>query len=135
MEKLSKDLKEKISKCKIFIILGTKGYLKSLRRNDKDITNQVNIARELKKPFVIIKDRRLSKNDLDDINKYFSNDNVIKEITVDIGSKESSQILASEIRQVMDCLYPGRDRMIDLIYPYDEDDDKEMKKRKTKQKI
>lgn len=135
MEKSSKDLKEKISKCKIFIVLGTKGYLKSLRCNDKDIMNQVNIARELKKPFVIINDRRLSKNDTDDIRKYFSNDNVVKEITVDIGSKESSRILASEIRQAMDCLYPGRDGMIDLIYPYDEDDDKEIKKRKTKQKI
>ena len=128
------NLKEKISKCKIFIVLGTKGYLKSLRRNDKDIMDQVNIARELKKPFVIINDRRLSKNDTEDIRKYFSNDNVVKEIIVDIGSKESSQILASEIRQTIDCLYPGRDRMIDLIFPYDEDDDKEMKKRRTKQR-
>ncbi len=122
MIKQSKGLKKKISNCKIFMVLGTKNYLQSLRNNDKDIMKQVKIARKLKKPFVIINDRRLSKDDTDEIRKYFSNDNVVREITVDIGSKESLQILASEIRGSMDCLYPGRDRPINLIFPYDDHD-------------
>ena len=138
MKKQSKGLKKKISNCKIFMVLGTKNYLQSLRNNDKDIMSQVKIARKLKKPFIIINDRRLSKNDVDEIRKYFSNDNVVKEITVDIGSNESSQIIASEIREAMDCLYPGRDRMIDLIFPYDDyddDNDKNTIDKKTKVNI
>lgn len=133
MSKTSKNIKEKIAGCKIFIVLGTKNYLKSLKRKNKNILNQIKIARELKKPFIIINDRRLLKNEEDDIRNYFSKDNVVKEITVDIGSKESSRIIASEIRQAMDCLYPCNDRIIDIIYPY-EDDNKDKADKNTTQK-
>lgn len=119
MNKTVNKLKKKISGCKFFIVLGTKNYLKELRIEDSDILIQIKIARELKKPFFIIKDSRLTNDETEEIGKYFSKDNVVKEITVDIGSKLSVMIIASEIRNLMTCMYPGEDKTIDIVTPDD----------------
>lgn len=115
MSKLTNDLKKKISRCQFFIILSTKNYLNSLRNNDDDILTQISIARELNKPFFIIQDRRLSQDDTEEIRKYFSKDNVIKEVTVDIGNNNSTRIVASEIRQAMRCMHPCGDKTIGIV--------------------
>lgn len=121
MGKLAPDIKKRISECKFFIVLSTKNYLRDLRNDDSDISVQINIARELNKQFFIIKDRRLSQDDIEEIRKYFSNDNIIKEITVDIGNNNSAKIIASEIRDTMACMYPCENGIIGLVTPYQDE--------------
>lgn len=115
MTKHVKRLKEKFSRCRFFIVLATKRYLKELKNDDGDILTQVGMARELNMPFFIIIDRRLSQDETYEIRKYFSNDNIIKELIVDIGSENSAGIVASEIRHMMECMYPCEDRKINLV--------------------
>lgn len=114
MSKLVNDLKEKISGSRIFMVLSTKNYLNSLRNYDGDILTQINIARELNKPFFIIIDSRMSQGEIEETRKYFSKDNVIKEVIVDIGSNNSAMIVASEIRQIMRCMYLCGDKTISI---------------------
>jgi len=104
MTKHKDDLRKKIAGSQLFVVLATKCYLKSLKDEDKYITTQIGIARDLNKPFFIIKDSKLSKGEEDEINQYFSKDNIIKETRVDVGSKNSVMNIASELKQMMSCL-------------------------------
>ena len=115
MKKSIKTLRKKLSRCKFFIVLATKNYLKDVRNNDSEIMTQVTIAREMNMPFFIIIDNRLSQNEINDIRKYFLKDKVIKEISVDIGSKSSAFVVAKEINQVMKCMYPCMNEPIDIV--------------------
>lgn len=115
MNKMTKNLKKKFSKCRFFIVLATRNYLKDLRNDDREILTQVSMARELNMPFFVIIDRRVSQNDTEEIRKYFSKDNVVKELVVDIGSENSAMIVASEIRHMMECMYPCENRTIDIV--------------------
>lgn len=115
MTKHAKGLKEKFSKCRFFVVLATRNYLKDLRNDDSEILTQVSMARELNMPFFVIIDRRLPQSETEEIRKYFSKDNVAKELIVDIGSKNSAIIVASEIRHMMECMYPCGDRTINIV--------------------
>ena len=106
MTEKTDDLKKKISNSKFFIVLATRGYLKDLKSEDKDIMTQIDMAREMNKPFYIIKDRRLSQKETEEIDKYFSGDRIIKETKADIGSESSARNVASEIKQMMICMFP-----------------------------
>lgn len=118
MNKLIKKLRKKFATCKFFIVLATKNYLNGIRNADSELLIQATIARELKLPFFIIIDRRLTQDEIENIRKYFSKDNVIKEIIVDIGSKSSAFIVASEINQLMKCMYPCINEPIDIVTQY-----------------
>lgn len=115
MNKMTKNLKKKFSKCRFFIVLATRNYLKDLRNDDREILTQISVARELNMPFFVIIDRRMSQNDTEEIRKYFSKDNVVKELVVDIGSENSAMIVASEIRHMMECMYPCEDKAINIV--------------------
>ena len=123
MTKHKDDLRKKISGSQLFVVLATKCYLKSLKDDDRYITTQIGIARDLKKPFFIIKDSKLSKGEEDEIDQYFSKDNIIKETRTDVGSKNSARNIASEIKQMISCMCPCADEEIRLVTqdPIDED--------------
>ncbi len=117
MSKIISGPREKISRSEFFVVLSTKNYLKCIRNADRDIMSQIDIARELNKPFFIIKDRRLSQEETEEIDKYFSKDNIIHRITVDMGSNMFAEIVASEIRKMVKLTYPHVDK-IDAVTPY-----------------
>jgi hypothetical protein len=100
MRKSNEELKEKISHCGLFIVLSTKNYLQSLRKSDEDIMTQIGIARELKKPFLIIEDSRMLQPDIEETRRYFSKDNVIDRISVNLSDKNSEVLVANKIREV-----------------------------------
>jgi len=124
MKKLVNDLKKKISGCKFFTVLSTKNYARELRNKDSDVSTQVRIARELNIPFVIIKDRRLSNDEVEEINKYFSKDNIIKELIIDMSKENSVLIITSEIRKIMSLTHPCADQKISIITQDSIDKDK-----------
>lgn len=100
------ELKEKISCSGLFIVLSTKNYLDSLRKSDEDIMTQIDIARELKKPFFIIEDSRMLQPDIEETRRYFSKDYVVDNITVNLGDKKSWGLVAKKIRDVTRVLCP-----------------------------
>lgn len=100
MSELEKRLDEKISRSNLFIVLINRSYIESLRNFDGNITTQINIARELKKPFFIIVDSKLSKEEKRYIGEYFSKDNIIKRVEVDIGDRKSAIDIAIEIKRL-----------------------------------
>lgn len=100
------ELRKKISGCGFFIVLSTKSYLESLKRSDKDIMDQIDMARELKKPFFIIEDTRMSQPDIEETRRYFSRDNVVGKLSVNLDTKNSSEIVANKIRDISRMLCP-----------------------------
>jgi hypothetical protein len=122
MNKLDHELKKKISGCGIFVVLSTKNYLKSLKESDENIMTQISIARELKKPFLIIEDSRMLQQDLEETRKYFSNDNVVDRLTIDIGNKNFTKLVAKKIRDVVRMYCPD-EVSIGLVTGYSDDKD------------
>jgi hypothetical protein len=114
MNKLENKLKEKISGCGIFVVWSTKNYLKSLKEYDEDIMSQINIARELKKPFLIIEDSRMLQPDLEETRKYFSNDNVVDRLTIDMSNENFAKLTAKKIRDVVR-MYCPEEKSIGLV--------------------
>lgn len=123
MSKLTERLTKKMSPSIFFIVLASRGYLRALKNLDGDITTQINIARKLKKPFFIVIDSRLSNNEIEEIDKYFSGDNIIKRITVNISDKNSAKDLALEIKKISKEL-SGEDSLR-IITSTSHEDDKE----------
>lgn len=115
-------LKEKISGCGFFIVLSTKNYLESLRKSDEDIMTQIGIARELKKPFFIIEDSRMLQPDIEETRRYFSKDNVIERVSVNLGSGNSVELVAKKIRHMSRMLCPESEK-INVITGYPKDRD------------
>ena len=108
------ELKKKISGCEVFIVLSTKNYLNSLRDSDSDVVTQIGIARELNKPFFIFEDSRMSKEDMEETRKYFSKDNVIERVTLDVGSKNFPKLAAETIKHAASMLCP-RNKQVNIV--------------------
>jgi hypothetical protein len=106
MIKSKAKLKEEISCSGLFIVLSTRGYLESLRRSDKDIMTQISIARELKKPFIILEDSRMLQSEIEEARKFFSEDNVIDRISVNFGEENSMILVAKKIKELVRILSP-----------------------------
>ncbi len=117
----NEELKKKISSCGFFVVLSTKNYLELLRRSDENITNQINIARELKKPFLIIEDTRMLPPDIEEARRYFSKDNVVDKISINLGNDNSAGLVAKKIRDVSRMFCP-EERSINIVTCYPEDD-------------
>ena len=120
MRKSKGKLKEEISGSGLFIVLSTRNYLESLRMLDEDIMTQIGIARELKKPFLIIEDSRMLLPDIEETRKYFSKDNVVDRISVNLGDKNSTILVANKIRELVRVLCP-ESKSINLRLSDDED--------------
>jgi hypothetical protein len=117
------ELREKISGCGFFIVLSTKGYLKSLKKSDEKIMAQISMARELKKPFFIVEDSRMLQPDIEETRKYFSQDNVIGKISVNLDDKNSPELVANKIRDISRMFCP-ESRFVNLVTGYPDDEDK-----------
>lgn len=121
MSQLEEKLTKKISPIDIFVIMATKSYLDALRNMDGDILTQIDIARKFQKPFLIVVDKRLSKDEIKEIEEYFSNDNIIKRTTIDMYSHISKRDVASEIKRIAREL-SGKDEDVQIITPYSDDE-------------
>jgi hypothetical protein len=123
MNELNEKLTEKISGSELFIVLGTRNYVTSLKEADESIGIQIDIARKFKKPFFMIIDRNLSKEDRQYLDEYFSKDNIISRMEVDIGNRASTRYIAKEIKALVrelsttEC-YQG----VTISTPYDDDE-------------
>lgn len=119
-------LKEKITKkvelSNIFIVLATKSYLKELRELDEEILLSINAAVELKKPFFIVIDIRLTKEEKEEIDRYFRGNNIIKRIETDIKSKRSIEIIAREIKR-LSWEMTGKDKDVRIITTYSSEEE------------
>lgn len=123
MDKLKKRLIKKISGSDLFIVLGTRNYMISLKEIDESIAIQIDTARKFKKPFFIIIDRNLSKEDRQYLDEYFSKDNIISRMEVDIGSSSSTIYIAKQIKMlVKELSTTGNYKGVNIATPYDDDE-------------
>lgn len=123
MDDVKKRLTKKISTSDLFIVLGTRNYVEALKDTDDSIITQIHIAREFKKPFFVIIDRNLSKEDRQYLDEYFSKDNIISRMEVDMNNRESTKYIAKEIKTLMRELRTMEDDdSITIVTPYSEDD-------------
>lgn len=123
MDKLKKRLIKKISGSDLFIVLGTRNYMISLKEIDESIAIQIDTARKFKKPFFIIIDRNLSKEDRQYLDEYFSKDNIISRMEVDIGNRSSTTYIAKEIKILAEELRTTEDdKEVTISTPYDDDE-------------
>ena len=100
MEELKKGLDKKIGTSNLFIVIASRNYIEALRSLDENITTHINIARKFKKPFFIVVDSKLSKAEKQYIGEYFSKDNIIKRMEVNIGSRKGTSDMAREIKRL-----------------------------------
>lgn len=123
MNGANKRLTKKINTSDLFVVLGTRNYVVALKNNNEDIATQVDIARELKKPFFLVIDRNLSKEDRQYLDEYFSKDNIISRMEVDIKNRASVAYVAKEIKTLMRELRTmADDDNITIISPYDNEE-------------
>ena len=100
MNELKKKLDKKINMSNLFIVIASRNYIDAIKSFDGDIMTQIGIARELKKPFFMIVDNKLSKEEKRYIGEYFSKDNIVKRMEVDIGSRKATRDVAIEIKRL-----------------------------------
>lgn len=118
MSRLKEGLTKKISSTNLFVVIVTKNYLDALRNMDGDILTQIDLAREYKKPFFIVIDRRLSNKEVKEIDEYFANDNIVKRMLINIDNPTSQRDIASEIKIAVKEV-SGKDKDIKIITPYE----------------
>ena len=117
MNELAKKSTKKIDISCLFIVMVTRNYLDALRNLDGDILTQIDIARKFQKPFFIIIDKRLSNEEAKEIEEYFSKDNIIKRMTIDIFDTTSKRNIALEIKRLVREL-SGKDEEIRITTQY-----------------
>ena len=100
MSELKKSLDKKINISNLFIVIASRSYIDAIRSLDGNIMTQISIARELKKPFFMIIDNKLSKEEKQYISEYFSKDNIVKRMEVDIGDRKATRYVAREIKRL-----------------------------------
>jgi hypothetical protein len=123
MNELKEKLTKKIIGSDLFIVLGTRDYVTSLKEADESIAIQIDIARKFKKPLFMIIDRNLSKEDRKYLDEYFSKDNIISRMEVDIGNRASTAFIAKEIKALVMELSVTEDyKGVIIDTPYDEDE-------------
>jgi hypothetical protein len=121
MNESKKRLVKKIIGSDLFIVLGTRNYVTSLKENDKSIAIQIETARKFKKPFFMIIDRNLSKEDRQYLEEYFSKDNIINRMDVDMGNRASTTYIAKAIKALVRELSTTEDyKGVIISTPYDD---------------
>ena len=108
----------------LFIVLGTRHYVTSLKNADESIAIQIDTARKFKKPFFIIIDRNLPKEDRQYLEEYFSKDNIISKMKVDMGNRASTIYIAKQIKTLVKELRTTGDYTgVNIATPYDDEDE------------
>lgn len=79
---------EKVAGSAIFLALGTADYLKQVREHG-DSYHQVMMARALKKPVILMLDRRLSPSERDELRECFDGLEILGTVFFDGARKES----------------------------------------------
>ncbi len=95
-------LKEKIVNSDLFIVLGTKYYLDSLKTNKENIPYQVETAKKFNKPTLLIIDKSLSKSEIIELEGYFHTHNVVKEMIVDLKDLSSWDEIRVELERLVE---------------------------------
>lgn len=95
-------LKLQIVDSDLFVVLGTKNYLHSLKTNNENILYQVVIAKRYNKPTLLIIDKDLSKVEVIELEGYFSEHNVVKEIILDLKDPSSWDETKIELERLME---------------------------------
>lgn len=111
---------ENVRKSNLFIVLATRNYVKSLKKDEENLTIQIETAREFKKPFFIVIDRNMTKDDRQYLDEYFSKDNIISRMEVDIGNRMSTTYIAKHIKELVNELRTTEeeDKEIRIATPY-----------------
>lgn len=123
MNDLKIKLTKKIDSSDLFMVLGTRNYVDALKGNDENIMIQIDVARAMNKPFLIVIDRNLSKENRQYLEEYFSKDNIMSKIDIDMGNKRSAIYMSKEIKRLMSELrMKENDDNISFVLPYDDDD-------------
>lgn len=107
----------------LFIVLGTRHYVTSLKEIDESIGIQIDTARKFNKPFFMVIDRNMSKEDKQYLDEYFLKDNIISRMEVDIGNRSSTTYIAKEIKILAEGLRTTEDdKEVTISTPYDDDE-------------
>lgn len=127
MSELIKKLTKKIDMSDLFIVLATPNYIDALRNHDGDILAHIKLASELKKPFFIVIDKRLSRDEKGYIQNYFSRNDIIKQIEIDL--RYEKNIMAQEIKKLAQEIV-GSDEDVEIITQNSHEDDTDKKSKK-----
>lgn len=101
MDGLRRKLSRKIETSRLFVVLGTKNYIDDLKGNDENIMISIDVARAMNKPFLMVIDRNLSKEDRQYLEEYFSKDNIMSKIDIDMNNTMSIICMAQEIKRLV----------------------------------
>lgn len=105
----------KILRSGLFIVIINKEYFDAIKNRNGNILTHIGVARRLKKPFFVAMDSRLKCGEIMQMNIYFSNDNVVKKVMVDMGKIDFIVPLSLEIERVIKDLQPGDTDDIKII--------------------
>ena len=101
MSELDKKLDRNIDMSSLFIVIASRSYIEAIRCLNGDIMAQISIVRELKKPFFMIIDCKLSQEEKQYVGEYFSKDNIVKRMEIDICNRKDISDVAREIKMLM----------------------------------
>lgn len=101
MDGLRRKLSRKIETSQLFVVLGIKNYIDDLKGNDENIMISIDVARAMNKPFLMVIDRNLSKEDRQYLEEYFSKDNIMSKIDMDMTNTMSIICMAQEIKRLV----------------------------------
>lgn len=85
----------------VFVVLGTRNYLRDLRNNDMRIVSQVELAKKLEKPVFLLIDARLTAEEEKLLKDYFKEHNVLGETKFDGADPKSMENAVTNMTQVL----------------------------------
>lgn len=91
-------LRKRIELSLIFVIYGNKRFYFDLRTGNGSTREQIKIAIELRKPVILLLDKKLSSHELVDI-RLIPNLNIIKEVIYDFSNKDEKLRVEKEITE------------------------------------
>lgn len=101
MSKNLKDLENKITSSKIFLVLGTSNYAKDLKNRNSSPHIQSMMAKKNKKPVLIVFLKgKIKEQEKIEIERFYSSFNVVKEIDIDFYSDEGIEELTNVLKDM-----------------------------------
>lgn len=88
---------DEIATSKVFLALGTKDFLNGLRDDNSDPTEQVKMAKALRKPVLLMFDNRLESQERGELRGFFRDFKVVREIEFDYDNPEGTPGKLKEI--------------------------------------
>lgn len=90
-----------IVKSDVFLVVATRNYLEAIK-NDPNIYDQIQIARQHKKPVLFLMDRQMTEEERREIKKHFDGMDIIGEISFDSNIPDSINGATSEVKEVVE---------------------------------